>query len=102
MVVDSRTTFKLDLPGLREWNFDEEKVVRLTQPVFNILGGQSEALWARFVYRLIQGWLPQAEGIVFPDSAHFLTLQNPGGMAKTLAEFFQLHPFTKIDRGNQG
>ena len=95
-VKDSRTTFKLDLPGLREWNFDEEKVVRFTQPVLNVLGGQSEALWARFgeVYRLIQGWLPRSEAIVLADAAHFLTVQNPSGLADALEIFWRRHSIT--------
>jgi pimeloyl-ACP methyl ester carboxylesterase len=60
-VADAGATFDLDLPGLREWHFNQEEVIRLTQPVLNVPGGQSEDLWARFgeVYRLIYGWLPQ-------------------------------------------
>ena len=93
-VVDAAATFEMDLPGLREWHFNEEEVGRITQPVLNVIGGQSEALWARFgeVYRLIQGWLPHAESFVLPDSAHFLTIQNPRGMSKALVDFWQRHP----------
>ena len=73
-VADSRATFKLDLPGLREWNFNEDEVGRITQPVLNILGGDSEALWARFgeVYRLIQGWVPDARVSSSPAQRTFL------------------------------
>lgn len=69
-----RATFKLDLPGLREWHFNEDEVGRITQPVLNILGGDSEALWARFgeVYRLIQGWVPDARVSSSPAQRTFL------------------------------
>lgn len=82
----------MDLPGLREWRFDEEELQCITQPVLNVMGSQSEALWPRFgeVYRLVLGWLPHAEGFVLPGATHGLMMQNPHGMAEALANFW--HP----------
>jgi pimeloyl-ACP methyl ester carboxylesterase len=90
-VADSRATFEMDLPGLREWRSDEEEIQRITQPVLNVLGGESEALWPRFgeVYRLVLGWLPHAEGFILPGTTHGLMLQNPQGMAEALASFWR-------------
>lgn len=95
-VADSRATFEMDLPALREWRFDEDEVQRITQPVLNILGGESEALWPRFgeVYQLVLSWLPHAEGFVLPGAAHGLMMQNPRGMAEALGSFWQRHPIT--------
>ena len=100
-VADSRATFESDLPGLREWSFNEERVGRITQPVLNVLGGDSEALGARFgeVYRLIQVWMPQSEGLVLSGAAHFLTIQNPRGMAEALSNFWQRHPIATSTTG---
>ena len=62
--------------------------------MLKVLGSESEALWARFgeVYRLIQSWMPHAEGFVLPDSAHFLMIPNPSAMTQALANFWQRHP----------
>lgn len=89
-VADSGATFEMDLPGLREWRFNEEELQCITQPVLNVMGSQSEALWPRFgeVYRLVLGWLPHAEGFVLPGAAHGLMMQNPHGMAEALANFW--------------
>ena len=93
-VTDSRATFEMDLPALRAWRFNEEEIQRITQPVLNVLGSESEALWPRFgeVYRLVLSWLPHAEGFVLPGAAHGLVMQNPRSMAEALANFWQRHP----------
>ena len=64
----------------------------------NVIGGDSEVLWARFgeVYRLIQEWVPHAEGFVVPGAAHFLTIQNPRGMADALYNFWQRHRIADV------
>ncbi len=93
-VVDARSTFESDLPGLRAWDFQEEDARRITQPVLNVLGGESAALWDRFseVYGLMQDWLPNTENFVLPSAAHGLMMQNPSGMAEQLAAFLKRHP----------
>ena len=93
-VSNAQATFEMDLPVLRTWDFDEEKARRLTLPVLDVLGSESEALWPRFgeVYRMVLSWLPHAEGFVLPGSAHSLSIQNPGGMAEALADFLKRHP----------
>ena len=103
-VTDSRPTFEMDLPALREWRFNEEEVQRITQPVLNVLGSKSEALWPRFgeVYRLVLSWLPHAEGFVLPGAAHGLMMQNPRSMAEALADFWQRHPITASSSGKSG
>ena len=43
-MADAGTTIELDLPGLRERSINEQELVHITQPVLNVLGGESEAL----------------------------------------------------------
>jgi pimeloyl-ACP methyl ester carboxylesterase len=93
-VADAGTTFEQELPGLRDWTFDEAQARRITQPVLAVLGGDSEVLWPRFgeTHRWLLAGLPHVERFVLPDAAHGLQMQNPRGMADALADFFQRHP----------
>jgi pimeloyl-ACP methyl ester carboxylesterase len=96
-VADAATTFEEDTVGLREWRFGEAEARRITQPVLSVLGGGSDALWARFgeTHRLLLSWLPDAEGFVLPDATHFLHVESPArsrGLAEALADFFGRHP----------
>ncbi len=92
--MDARATFESDLRGLRAWDIPEEDARRITQPVLDVLGGESAALWDRFseVYGLMQDWLPHTENFVLPNAAHGLMMQNPSGMAERSAGFFKRHP----------
>jgi pimeloyl-ACP methyl ester carboxylesterase len=96
-VADAAATYEQDTAGwLQDWHFGEAEARRLTQPVLSVLGGRSEALWARFgeVHRLLLAWLSQAEGFVLPDTTHFLHLESPSasvGLAEALAAFFARH-----------
>jgi pimeloyl-ACP methyl ester carboxylesterase len=104
-VADAAATYEQDTGGwLQGWQFGEAEARRITQPVLNVLGGRSEALWARFgeVHRLLLDWLPDAEGFVLPDATHFLHLESPmasAGLAKALADFFGRHPLDRRERG---
>jgi pimeloyl-ACP methyl ester carboxylesterase len=95
-------TYEQDITGwLRGWHFGEAEARRLTQPVLSVLGGQSEALWARFgeVHRLLLAWLPQAEGFVLPGTTHFLHLESSrasAGLSDALATFFARHPLSTV------
>jgi pimeloyl-ACP methyl ester carboxylesterase len=93
-VVDSRTTFQVDLPALRAWEADERTIKQLRLPVLSVIGAESEHLSPRFgeVHRLLQEWLPQAESYVLPEAAHGLMMQNPAEMATALAAFLERHP----------
>ena len=59
-----------------------------------MLGEKSIALHPRFAetYRLLLDWMPNAEGIVLPDAAHFLQIENPAAMAEALTAFYARHP----------
>jgi pimeloyl-ACP methyl ester carboxylesterase len=93
-VADAETWAEVEVPALLDWRFGEAEARRITQPVLAVLGGDSEALWARFgeTHRQLLAWLPHAEGFVLPGATHLLQLQNPRGTAEALAAFFTRHP----------
>lgn len=99
-VADAGTWFERESPALREWDFGEAELRRITQPVLAVHGQNSAALWPRFgeTHRLLLASLPQAEGFVLPDATHLLHAQNPRDVAEALAAFCTRHP---IDRSRQ-
>lgn len=105
-VSDAAATYEQDTPGfLLGWQFGEAEARRLAKPVLSVLGGKSEALWARFgeVHRLLLEWLPNAEGFVLPGATHCLHLESPSaaaGLAEALATFFARHPLNPQGKGD--
>ena len=93
-VADAATSFEMELPGLLDWSFGEEAAKRITQPTLAVLGGGSNALSPRFgeTHRMLMEWLPHVQGFILPGATHFLQIQNPGGMARALGDFFVHHP----------
>jgi pimeloyl-ACP methyl ester carboxylesterase len=93
-VADADNIFERELPGLLDWDFDEEEARRVTQPVLSVLGSESEALWPRFgeTHRTLCAWLPHAEEYVLKGATHFLQMEKPADMAEALAAFFKRHP----------
>lgn len=94
-VTDASTWFEQEVPGLLEWRFGEAEARHIAQPVLSVLGGDSDALWARFgeTHRLLLAWLPDAEEAVLPGTTHFLQIQDPHGTAATIAAFAGRHLF---------
>ena len=74
--------------------FGKVEAREITQPVLVVLGERSALLHPRFAetYRLLLDWLPNAEGFVLDDAAHFLTVEDPRRMAEALAGFYARHP----------
>jgi pimeloyl-ACP methyl ester carboxylesterase len=93
-VADAETWFEREASGQLAWRFGEAEVRRISRPTLSVLGGESDALWSRFgeTHRLLLGWLPHAEGFVLPGATHFMQIENPRGMAESLAAFWARHP----------
>ena len=89
-VADGATWFDADLPAVLDSHFGETEAQEITQPVLVVLGERSALLHPRFTetYRLLLDWLPNAEGLVFADAAHFMQVENPRRMAEALAGFY--------------
>ena len=93
-VASADTFFGQELPAVRQWSFRREDARRITQPVLAVIGEKSKEqspIWnAR--QEMLLTWLPNAEGFVLPGATHLLYLENPRGMAESLAAFFARHP----------
>jgi hypothetical protein len=103
-VADADTFFGQELPGLREWPFGPEEASRLRAPALVVLGGDSHKVTPRFEQRqaLLLAWLPDAEPFTLTGATHLLHLQNPGGMAAALVDFFERHPLPKARGASAG
>jgi pimeloyl-ACP methyl ester carboxylesterase len=98
-VASADTFFGQELPAVRQWSFRREDARRITQPVLAVIGEKSKEqspIWnAR--QEMLLTWLPNAEGFVLPGATHLLYVENPRGMAESLAEFFVRHPLKGRD-----
>lgn len=94
-VADAGTSFEYELPGLLDWRFTEAEAQRIHQPALSMLGGESNAYSPRFgeVHRLLQQWMPNADGVILPGVTHFLPTQDPEGVTEALASFWARHSF---------
>jgi pimeloyl-ACP methyl ester carboxylesterase len=96
---DAETFFGRELPALSSWRFGAEHATSLRQPVLAVLGADSDAARGAIGqpvfaerHRLLMAWLSHAESRVLPGVNHLMLLQDPGGVARCLAEFFAHGP----------
>jgi pimeloyl-ACP methyl ester carboxylesterase len=95
-VADADTFFGGELQAVRQWAFTREDASRISQPALAVVGARSAEISPVFGTRqeLLLAWLPQVEGFVLPAATHLLHLQNPRGLAESLASFFASHPLS--------
>jgi pimeloyl-ACP methyl ester carboxylesterase len=95
-VADAGTWFETEVAALLAWHFDVAEARQVTQPVLSVLGGESEALWARFgeTHRWLLDTLPRAEAFVLPGATHFPQFDRPLGLAEGLTAFLARHPYS--------
>ncbi|GAC1507398.1 MAG: hypothetical protein NVS1B3_07780 [Candidatus Dormibacteraceae bacterium] len=88
-IADASTFFE-EQPALLQWKFGRKEAARIKQPVLSLLGRRSAPIFqeGRAVFH---EWLPQTEDWDV-DSTHMLQIEDPGGVARGLAEFFGRHP----------
>jgi pimeloyl-ACP methyl ester carboxylesterase len=94
--ADADTFFGQELPAIQQWSFTREDAQRITQPVLAVIGAKSRdvsPIWEERQQMLLT-WLPRAEPFVLADATHLLHVENPRGMAESLAAFFARHPLT--------
>jgi pimeloyl-ACP methyl ester carboxylesterase len=91
------TFFGRELPALKEWAFTAEDAARIALPILAVLGGNSDAVrcgseGGSTVFadrqRLLLTWFPHATAHVLPNVTHLMLLEDPGSIARRLAEFF--------------
>jgi len=90
-VAEADTAFQFDLPAMQSWTFTSEEAARITVPVLNMRGANTQPYF-REIYETVQKWLPHAETFVLPDATHAMLQMNPNGAAVRLAGFFASHP----------
>lgn len=84
------TFFQHDAAALQPWAFTPAEAARITQPVLNMRGANTQPYF-REMYETVQQWLPQAENVVLPNATHAMLQTNPRGAAERLASFFANH-----------
>lgn len=93
-VSDASACFNSDIQGLLEWNFERSNAREIDVSTLVVLGEESREMSSRFeeTYRILLDWLPNAEGVTIPDTAHGMQMQNPEGVASVLNQFLSQHP----------
>ena len=98
---DGATFFETEMPALMQWVFDVDRADRITPSVLYVIGGESAKTLEVFAStgaafdegaQLVRSWLPQTREALVPGVNHLLQIQNPGLLAKTIAEFLLGHP----------
>src|SRR5215208_2437964 len=90
-VEDADTFCGVDLPALTAWEFGSEDARAVSQPVLSVLGAETGLLFVEGA-ALLRSWLPRLEDLTVQDVGHLLQIQNPGPVARGIAEFFGRHP----------
>lgn len=93
-VADADTFFEQELPALQQWSFGRDDGRRVIQPVLAVVGARSlelDPIWGER-HQLLLDWLPHVESAVVPEATHLLEVENPRGVAESLAAFFARHP----------
>ena len=97
-VADTDTFFQQELPALQQWSFGPDEARRVTQPVLAVVGARSlnlDPIWGER-HQLLLDWLPHVESAVVPEATHLLEVENPRGVAESLAVFFARHPIVVL------
>ena len=88
---DGATFFEVEMPALEKWVFDVDRADRISQPVLYMIGSESGEVFEDGK-QLVRSWLPQTREARVPGVNHSLQMQNPGLVAKGIAEFLLSPP----------
>jgi pimeloyl-ACP methyl ester carboxylesterase len=90
-IADADTFFTVEVPALAGWGFSADSATGIGCPVLSVQGAATHAFF-RDGRLLLRRWFPNLEYADVPDGGHLLPLENPGGVAAALAEYFARHP----------
>ncbi len=95
-IADADSFLGQELPALREWSFTKEDAQSISQPVLAVIGEKDLEIpvWVER-HNILLDWLPNVEPFVLPNATHLLHVENPRGMAESLATFFSHHLISK-------
>jgi pimeloyl-ACP methyl ester carboxylesterase len=87
---DADPLFQSDFPALQRWDFAEDHLAEIEQPVLNIRGEHTPPFF-REAYLTLQRRLPHCESFIVPGASHCLIQMAPGVIAQRIAEFVHRH-----------
>ena len=90
-VRDARTFFEFEVPALSQWEFDEEKAQKISQPILYVLGSESGAAFEEG-RDLVHSWFPRTEDCLVQGVTHSLQMQDARAVAKGTAAFLERYP----------
>ena len=88
---DAPTFFEVELPTLREWVFDRDRLSRISQPVLYVLGGESGPLFEAGKQHF-QSLILHTETVVLPGVNHLMQMRDPKLVAAPIADFLSRQP----------
>jgi 3-oxoadipate enol-lactonase len=95
-LADADTFFGVELPALAEWTLSPEQAATIRQPALSVLGAETEPLWFE-VDEFLRSSLPHVEQAAIAGVGHLLHLQDPGPVARAMADFLARHPIATAD-----
>jgi pimeloyl-ACP methyl ester carboxylesterase len=87
-IEDADAVFQNDIHALQGWDFSEDELAEIDQPVLNIRGEHTPPFFAH-VYLMLQKRLPHCESLIVPGVSHVLLQMAPRLIAERIAEFVQ-------------
>ena len=90
-VRDADTFFGTEYPAVRGFRPEKSQIERITAPTLCVRGALSHPSTLE-VERLLRTWFSQLETAVVPGANHLLHMQQPGPVARAMAEFLTRHP----------
>jgi pimeloyl-ACP methyl ester carboxylesterase len=85
--------FSDEVSAVQEWTFGPDEAARIEQPMLLVEGGETATAAAipPESVRLLAELVPHAETSVLPGASHLMPLEDPGGVARLVAEFARRH-----------
>jgi pimeloyl-ACP methyl ester carboxylesterase len=85
-IKDADTFFGVELQSLPEWRFGPEQAATIRRPVLSVIGAQTAPMWVE-IAQFLRASLPYVEECAIEGAGHLLQIQQPGPVARAIAEF---------------
>lgn len=93
-VRDAGTCFEVEIPALEQWEFDEKKAQKISQPILYVLGSESIPVFEEG-RKLVHSWFPRTEDCLVQGVTHGLQMQDPRAVAEGTAKFLKRYPIER-------
>lgn len=90
---ESAFFFGDEVPAAQEWTFGPDEAARIQQPMLVVEGGETATVSTipPESVQLLAELVSHAETGVLPGASHLMPLEDPGGVARIIAEFARRH-----------